>query len=301
MVLIVIGALGFVLGTCAAGIVWTLPRSVVAAPQLDAPTIATALRGHVRVRAWLQGRANPETITGLLLTIAVAIFVLGVVGSGVLLMFIDHNAMLARWDLAAARFGADHATNSDARWMRIISLVGGTPFMIVAGMSSLVWMGIKRRKPGATAAFLMTVIVGQLIIVNLTKVVVGRERPNIRRLTGFSGYSFPSGHAATAAVTCAAVALLLGRGVPRRRQVLLVGLSVGVTSSVAMTRIFLGVHWMSDVVAGVAIGWSWFALTSIAFGGRLLQFGQPIKTAERIADAMPPETVDTISGTRRPA
>jgi undecaprenyl-diphosphatase len=44
--------------------------------------------------------------------------------------------------------------------------------------------------------------------------------------------------------------------------------------------VLLDVHWLSDVVAGLALGWAWFAACAIAFGGRLLRFGA---TAERLA------------------
>ena len=57
---------------------------------------------------------------------------------------------------------------------------------------------------------------------------------------------------------------------------------------VASTRVLLGVHWLTDVMAGICLGWAWFALCSIAFGGRLLRFGAPantaVDTAERIAE-----------------
>jgi len=41
------------------------------------------------------------------------------------------------------------------------------------------------------------------------------------------------------------------------------------------------VHWLSDVVAGLALGWAWFAVCAIAFGGRLLRFGATAEALER--------------------
>jgi membrane-associated phospholipid phosphatase len=62
-------------------------------------------------------------------------------------------------------------------------------------------------------------------------------------------------------------------------------IAAGVAVVVAFTRVFLGVHWFTDVVAGLLLGWGWFALCSIAFGGRLLIFGLPVLEAEAVADA----------------
>ena len=52
---------------------------------------------------------------------------------------------------------------------------------------------------------------------------------------------------------------------------------------VAGSRVLLGVHWLSDVIAGLALGWAWFCVCAIAFGGRLLRFGAAAETAEREA------------------
>jgi membrane-associated phospholipid phosphatase len=45
------------------------------------------------------------------------------------------------------------------------------------------------------------------------------------------------------------------------------------------------VHWFTDVLAGLIFGWTWFAVCSIAFGGRLLHFGAPAEQAQRAVES----------------
>ena len=80
------------------------------------------------------------------------------------------------------------------------------------------------------------------------------------------------------------IALLVGRRRSRRARAAIAGGAVAIAVTVAGTRVLLGVHWLTDVLAGLAIGWAWFALWSIAFGGRLLHFGAPAELAEDLAD-----------------
>ena len=142
-----------------------------------------------------------------------------------------------------------------------------------------------RRLPNrAVFALLALTVGGQFAIVNLIKVIVARARPDLAQLTGYSSYSFPSGHAASAAATFAVIALLVGRRRNRRVRAALAGGATAIAVTVAGTRVLLGVHWLTDVLAGLAIGWAWFALWSIAFGGRLLHFGAPAELAEDLAD-----------------
>jgi membrane-associated phospholipid phosphatase len=49
--------------------------------------------------------------------------------------------------------------------------------------------------------------------------------------------------------------------------------------AVASSRVLLDVHWLSDVIAGLILGWVWFMISSVAFGGRLLRFGAPAEMA----------------------
>ncbi len=49
-----------------------------------------------------------------------------------------------------------------------------------------------------------------------------------------------------------------------------IGAAVALAAAVAASRVLLDLHWLSDVVGGLALGWAWFVLCAIAFGGRLL-------------------------------
>jgi undecaprenyl-diphosphatase len=67
----------------------------------------------------------------------------------------------------------------------------------------------------------------------------------------------------------------------------LTGAGVGIAVAVASSRVLLDVHWVTDVIAGLALGWAWFAICAMAFGGRILDFGAAVRVAERAAAPEP--------------
>jgi undecaprenyl-diphosphatase len=207
---------------------------------------------------------------------------------------IRSNSGVARFDLGAARWGAEHATTRSTDFLRDVSLLGGTMGSIVIALAVAVVVS-RRLNPRSVVAFLAVVLIGQNILTNVIKLIVDRTRPDIDRLTGFSGASFPSGHSAAAAATMASVALLLGYSRGRAGRAVLFGITGGIAVAVAQSRILLGVHWLTDVIAGLVLGWTWFAVASIAFGGRLLRFAEPVEAAERVVqdagDHTAPEAV----------
>ena len=255
-------------------------------PHVSGGTITKEVVRHPGLAGHLRHHFNPKTETGVALIIATAVVGGAAVGIGVLLAMIRTKFGLQSVDVRLARFGAEHATAWSTDFLRHLSELGGTRGVI---LMALVACAIESRRGQARAVvmFLTLVVAGQFALSNGIKYLVERARPDFSRLTGFAGTSFPSGHSTAAAATLAAIALLATRRRSTRTKTFGAALAAGTAAMVGATRVFLGVHWFSDVVAGLLLGWAWFAMCSIAFGGRLLIFGLPVAEAEAVADAVP--------------
>lgn len=284
IVVLVVVAVGALSGLLAGAATRRWPNHDPAAPSIGpgSPVLEASTGRRARLRALWRSRLDPEVATGLALTLAVATFVALLAVAGILLLMVRTETGVARFDLASARWGATHATVGSTDVLRRLSLLGGTAGVIfVAVVAGFV--EYRRLPDRAVPVLLAATVLGQFALTNGIKEIVERARPDISQLTGFAGSSFPSGHASAAAATFAVVALLAGRRRSRSARAVIAGVAVAVAVIVAGTRVFLGVHWLTDVLAGLAVGWAWFALWSIAFGGRLLEFGAPADLAERVS------------------
>lgn len=193
---------------------------------------------------------------------------------------------IARWDVAAAEWGRDNATDFSTTIIDGITQFGSTiPLFVVMALIGA-YHGV-RRKTWGPALYLAIVGLGVTSINNGLKLIIDRDRPDIAQLAGHAGSSFPSGHSAAAAACWAAIALVVARRSSRRGRLIAGTLAAVTAAAVAASRVLLGVHWLTDVVAGVVVGWTWFLLSTIAFGGRSLRLGEP---AERIAAEAPEPT-----------
>jgi lipid A 4'-phosphatase len=140
------------------------------------------------------------------------------------------------------------------------------------------------------ALFLFLAVAVSGLVTDLIKIVVGRARPKLLFADGFHGFtwgatqsdywSFPSGHATTVAALAVGLTLLWPRGA---------ALYAALALLVAASRIIIGVHYVSDVLMGLAIGggtawaiWLGFARAGIALGSAAAQpLGDPVRSVER--------------------
>jgi undecaprenyl-diphosphatase len=159
--------------------------------------------------------------------------------------------------------------------------LGGTAYLtvIVIGVAVVDYV---RHRNASVILFLTLAVVGIVAINNGLKFIVDRERPPVEHLVGTSGSSFPSGHSSAAAAAWFAIALVISRYQSRRWRAIAAAIAALITITVATSRALLGVHWLTDVIAGVALGWGWFLLSALVFGGRFQRLGDPaVRTAAR--------------------
>jgi membrane-associated phospholipid phosphatase len=247
---------------------------------------------RTRAARFLRRRLDPGTATGLALTVALVLIFLAALGFGLVSDMVSSRTGLYRYDASVAEWGATHATPLSTRVLGWLTWLGSTLVVLLLALllGGLEWL---RRRRAAVLAFALLVVVGQNLIVNGVKLLVERERPPVPHLADSSGFSYPSGHSAAAAAAWATAALILGRGRPWRVKALLAAGAAAVAVAVAASRVLLGVHWVTDVAGGVALGFGWFVVCSIAFGGALLHFAAPAERVEaeeeRAAGAAAPE------------
>jgi membrane-associated phospholipid phosphatase len=245
-----------------------------------APGAAAAeeLRAHSRTSRLVRSRLDAELATGLALTLALAAMTVAGILVGLLALAVRRSDALAGIDSSAADWARDHGGPTSHRILEAFTSLASTEWVIVIAVivGAVEWVRVPNRW---IPAYLAVVTLGDSLVTNAVKGAVDRARPAVEPVAATLGPSFPSGHSSTAAAFFAALALLAGRRRPPAEKAVLAGLAVGIAVAVACSRVLLDLHWLSDVIAGLALGWGWFALCTTAFGGWLVRFGAPVEAA----------------------
>jgi membrane-associated phospholipid phosphatase len=153
-------------------------------------------------------------------------------------------------------------TATNTRLLTWFTHLGGPVGMTV--IASLITIAMVWRWRSRTPLILMLIAVaGSLAMTTVGKAVVGRARPPLSEAVPPYEYafSFPSGHALNSTVIAGMVAYLVIRRLrTQRARVLSVILAIGWAVAIGLSRVFLGHHWLTDVIFGWLIGAAWLAL-----------------------------------------
>lgn len=152
------------------------------------------------------------------------------------------------------------------RWLQLamidVTALGGVSVLTLLTAASIGYLLAARRK--AHALFLLASTVGGALVGTLLKYAFVRPRPEIvSHLVAVDSLSFPSGHALNSAVIYLTLGALLARSEARPAiRIYIVLVAITLTLMIGVSRVFLGVHYPSDVLGGWCAGAAWAAACS---------------------------------------
>jgi len=151
-------------------------------------------------------------------------------------------------------------------------------------------IGLPLRCTMLVLAWILVMVLGEMLNMAL-KEYVRRARPPYHEAAHTSGYSFPSGHSMAAFIAYGMLAYILIRLIPHRRsRRVLAAVLAGLVLLIGFSRIFLGAHWMSDVLGGFAAGACWLGLCITAIEiipGMRRVAGRVARAAEKAVQQIP--------------
>lgn len=158
------------------------------------------------------------------------------------------------------------------RFMVVLTELGDVQVVLPVVLVALGWFIAHRL--WRTAIYWLAAVGIAEALVKVIKLTLHRQRPG-PLYAGVEQLSFPSGHATLSVVVYGFLAFLLAAGAPPRLRAFIVSVATVLIGAVASSRLFLGAHWMSDVLAGLSFGTAWIAALAIAY---VYQRREPLRT-----------------------
>ena len=166
-------------------------------------------------------------------------------------------------DVRLANWLHEHARPPLTRLILVITTLGSSLVLIPLAATAALWL--YRRRRAAEAAFVVLALGGALALNGILKSVFERERPSFADpLAEASWFSFPSGHASASIAVYGALALLGARALRSwRARGACLGTAAALVVLIGFSRLYLGVHYLSDVLAGFSLGLVWLAVCTL--------------------------------------
>jgi undecaprenyl-diphosphatase len=169
-----------------------------------------------------------------------------------------------RLDDEVARRLHEHASSGWTDLFTAITWLGN--LVTLAAVLAAAAIVLARRRWYADLQFLLLAAVGTKVLTEVFKWSFARERPFFPDpLASESTYSFPSGHASMSLAVYGAVAVIVARRLkPQWQRVAVLGGTAVLVALIGFSRLYLGVHYLSDVVAGYALAIAWMLVCALA-------------------------------------
>jgi undecaprenyl-diphosphatase len=170
---------------------------------------------------------------------------------------------LVRTDASVYQILQDLRTPWGDSLMVVFTELGDT--VVVTAITVLVFLWLAWKRAWRTAAYWAAAIGGAAAINTGIKVALHRARPTENLYSGWSVFSFPSGHSTENAVLYGFLAFLIARRVRPTWGLPIALVAAVLVALIAFSRLYLGAHWFSDVAGGLAFATAWLALLCIAY------------------------------------
>lgn len=164
---------------------------------------------------------------------------------------VEAGADIVTFDRAANQTVNDHATDPVTGWAFVITMLGSSYVLIAVAVSAALGLTLRGRWRAAVAIVVAYVITDATVAV--VKLIVSRPRPDAS-LTEANGFSFPSGHSAMSMAVYGCLAFALARACRGFPRVACALVGAALVVAIGLSRIYLGVHYPSDVLAGWITG-----------------------------------------------
>jgi membrane-associated phospholipid phosphatase len=225
--------------------------------------VVWAGRRFPRQLAWLHRRLDPATPSGLALTSVLAVAVLCGWMFGGLTQDVLARDRITQLDQRVQTYLLAHRLPWLTAVMETSTWLGSTVVLVPVLAVASVFL-LRTRQDLRTTFHLWVALGGAVILYEGFKSGVGRARPPAAQMIVHAGgYAYPSGHVTQATVVWGLLAFLLAAGQPRgaaRTRTLILVTAATVILLVGASRIYLGVHWLTDVLGGYALGTTGLAL-----------------------------------------
>jgi membrane-associated phospholipid phosphatase len=172
---------------------------------------------------------------------------------------------IVRWDVEFSRWLHQHSSPALVSVFNVVTLAGTV--VVLAAVTAAVALYLLRRRRLNEAALLCAAALGIEVVNSILKLVFHRPRPELAYVH-LDTYSFPSGHAAGSAAIYGIVFYLLARSMATRGRALCAVAYVLLVGVIAFSRLYLEAHYLSDVLAGLSLGFAWACAWLFAYERR---------------------------------